>query len=253
MPLTAAQESTFIADGYVLLPGLVSRELITAALRAINRDLGTGLDPRLIPGYLAQSFCPAIASAAPILDLLLRSPVLGLLQSALGGPIRPPTSAQIALRFPGYGLPGTLSAPHLDGIPDRAGANGVPQQTVGSFTALVYVLLSDVESPFAGNFLVHPGSHQAIASWLGTHGVGSLLRGLPPIALNAPRQITGRAGDVVIAHYQLAHGVAANDGAQIRYACFFRTEVAGLDGHRDASLLDPWRDWRGLGQASSAS
>jgi len=249
MPLTPAQASSFIADGYVVVPALVSRELVTAALRAINRDLGAGLDPRHIPGYLAQSFCPAIVSSAPILDLLRRSPALALLQSALGAPIQPPTSAQIALRFPGYGLPGTLSAPHLDGIPDRAGANGVPPQTIASFTALVYVLLSDVDGPFAGNFLVHPGSHRVIAAWLRTHGAASLVGGLPPVALAAPRQITGRAGDVVIAHYQLAHGVAANDGEQIRYACFFRTAVAGLDGHRDASLLDPWRDWQGLRDA----
>jgi len=252
MSLTPAQESTFIADGYVLLPGLVPMELITAALQAINRDLGSGIDPRLIPGYLAQTFCPAIASSGPILDLLLRSPALDLLQSALGARIRPPAGAQIALRFPGYGLSGTLSAPHLDGIPDRAGANGVPQQTIGSFTALVYVLLSDVGGPWSGNFLVHPGSHRAIAAWLRTHGCASLLGGLPPIGLAPPRQITGRAGDVVIAHYQLAHGVAANDGAQIRYACFFRTEVEDLDQHREASLLDPWRDWQGLRHAHPA-
>ena len=44
----------------------------------------------------------------------------------------------------------------------------------------------------------------------------------PELPLGPPRPVLARAGDALLAHYQLAHGIAPNLGPHIRYAAFFR-------------------------------
>ena len=70
-------------------------------------------------------------------------------------------------------------------------------------------------------------------------------RGIMPLGgrLPKPVPVTGRAGDIVLAHYQMAHAVSPNLSGDIRYMCFFRLSVRGLANHRVESMLDIWRDW----------
>ncbi len=56
----------------------------------------------------------------------------------------------------------------------------------------------------------------------------------PPIDLGQPRQVTGRAGDVLLAHYMLGHNIGGNTSDTVREVLYFRLRCAG---HRER-----WRE-----------
>jgi ectoine hydroxylase-related dioxygenase (phytanoyl-CoA dioxygenase family) len=110
----------------------------------------------------------------------------------------------------------------------------------------VGVLLSDLPNPHAGNFTVCQGSHLVFEQYFREHGPESLIDGMPPVKLSDPKQITGQAGDIVLCHYQLAHGIAPNVSPHIRYATFFR--LTHIDHHLDwkAPMTNLWLHWSGM-------
>ena len=251
MQLTQAQRSTIISDGYVRVPGAIPRAQVDAVVRAINHDIGKGMDPAMLPTYRVQSYCPSLLSTPLMTGLFNDSPAMALCESALGaGRVKPVTGSQIALRFPGSAAPPAtppkLNPPHVDGIPNAEGTNGVPKDTISNFTALACILLSDLPEPMSGNFMVWPGTHRSNAAHLRAHGSRALLLGMPKTDLPEPVQITGRAGDLIIAHYLLGHSVAPHLSPHIRYACFFRVETVDHEETREASLTDEWLEWHGL-------
>jgi hypothetical protein len=130
----------------------------------------------------------------------------------------------------------------------------VPKGTIQNFTALVGVFLSDVPKPDSGNFTVWRGSHRAYEGYFREAGPQSLLDGMPPVEIGEPEQVVAKAGDAVLAHYQLGHGIAGNASPHIRYAVFFRLSHVDHDGQRWESMTDIWREWAGLrGIAEAAS
>jgi hypothetical protein len=244
--LTPDQGRALVDEGYLLVPGLVPRPRVDAALRAINHSLGEqGIAKDALWTMRAQTFCPELADAPEILDLFRATPLRALAEAAIGvGRVRAPSTGQIALRFPQAVAAPRDPHPHIDGMPGPL--NGVAAGTVYHFTALGGVFLSDVDEPFQGNFTVWPGTHTELARHFERHGTSGLLEGFPPIALPPPRQLRARAGDALLAHYQLAHGVAANAGPHVRYAVFFRLFHEGHDETSTATMTDPWREWEGL-------
>jgi hypothetical protein len=250
--LSAGDKRTLEETGYLLVPGLVSPDRTRAALAAINASLGrNGLPPDALPRMEALTFCPELVGDAAILDLYRATPLAELAEAALGaGRVRDPREAQIALRFPTPGAAMLDPRPHIDGLP-RA-LNGVDAGTLYHFTALAAVFLSDVEQRFAGNFTVWPGSHRALAAHFATNdALGTLARPevpFPPVALpEPPRQLIVQAGDALLAHYLLVHGVSANLSPNIRYAVFFRLFHDEHQPDAISSLGDLWRHWPGLG------
>jgi len=236
---------------------LIPAERVRAALTAINASLGAcGLPPEQLGRMRAQTFCPELVGDGPILDLYRATPLAALAEAALGtGRVRAPHEAQIALRFPEPGAAMRDPRPHIDGLPRPD--NGVAPGTLYTFTALAAVFLSDADLPFQGNFTVWPGSHRALAAHFaagGSAAVTALGRPdavFPPVPVAAPRQLTVKAGDALLAHYLLVHGAAANTGPHIRYAVFFRLFHEAHDAHRApgadaAALAELWRDWEGL-------
>jgi hypothetical protein len=249
--LNDEQKRQILEDGYTLIPGAVPPDKVTAALRAINASLGEqGIDPARLVTFRAQSYCPEITGSAAILDLLTETPLWSMAESVIGeGTLLPVSHGQIALRFPINGPAGAVH-PHIDGMytPD----NGVPKGTIANFTALVGVYLSDTPTENAGNFTVWPGTHRQYAEYFSQAGPEALLHGMPPVQLPESIQITPRAGDAVISHYQIGHGIAPNVSGNIRYAIYFRLSRTG---HQDISLdvmTDLWREWDGM-QALLAS
>ena len=110
---------------------------------------------------------------------------------------------------------------------------------------------------FCGNLAVFPGSHLRLQDYFRANGferVKSLgIAGLPSAREagfdRPPEQVGGRAGDVVIANYNLAHLVAPNASPDIRYCVYFRVRTLAhgtRQGHRPESMLDVWADWPGL-------
>jgi len=242
--LSGAQRASLFAAGYVTVPGAVPRELCEAALRAINESLGRGLPPEDLPRFRARSFCPELQRERVITDLLVRSPAFALAESLVApGRLERPGTGQIALSFPDPQATGRLH-PHLDGL--YTPANGVPKGSVLSFTMLAGVLLSDVLQPSAGNLVVWPGSHRLYEDYFRRHGPQSLLEGMPSVPLPEPAPVTGRAGDLVLCHYQLGHAAGSNTSPHVRYAVYFRLKHVGHDRHRWECLTDLWREWPAL-------
>ena len=248
--ITDEQKRDFVRDGYLHVRGAIPPRTLARARRAINHSIGAGFDRNDITKLNSQSFCAELCGDPRLLRLATTPTVWARIGALVGtGRTAKPQSCQIALRFPRpEGTPRRITGPHIDGYhtPD----NGVPDDgTVRNFTLLLGVMLSDVAAPFSGNFTVWPGTHWRLERYFRTHGVHCLTGGdVSSLGLRLPKPIaiTGNAGDIVLAHYQLAHTASPNLSGDIRYMCFFRLTVRSLATHRIASMLDIWRDWPAL-------
>ncbi len=240
-----AQKGEIYEVGYTVLRGQVAPELVHRARKAINHSLGEGLDPADLPTMRAQTYCPELRNSPVITDLFNATSAVELAESVLGeGTFERPTGGQIALRFPRADDDLPPFRPHLDGFPTPT--NGVASGTIGSFTALVGVLLSDLPEPNSGNFTVLPGTHRSTEAYFQEHGPKAFLDGFPKIEQPEPIHLTGNAGDMIFCHYQLAHGIAPNISSNIRYAIFFRLTHRDHYQDKEARLADIWRDWPGI-------
>jgi phytanoyl-CoA dioxygenase PhyH len=243
--LTDDQRQALAQDGFVHLPGAVPPGLVDAALRAINAALGSeGIDPARLPTFRAQSYCPELQAARPIVDLLNASGVLAYAESAIGsGKLEAVSSGQIALRFPGLEAP-RPAHPHLDGM--YTPTNGVPKGTIHNFTALVGITLSHVSGPDMGNLVVWPGTHRMYEQYFRERGPQALMEGMPSVDLPPARQVTAEPGDAVLCHYQLGHGIASNVSPHIRYAVYFRLNHLNHEAIHWECMTDIWREWEGM-------
>jgi hypothetical protein len=239
--LTHAQKQHFMTHGYVHIPGVVPRAMVDKTLQAINHSVGQGMNVDEMPFLRAQSFCPEIKNTPIITDLFNKTPAIDLAKSIIGE-IRPVGGGQVALRFPIMQDPPGPSIPHLDGMPTKT--NGMQEGKLGNFTALVGVLLSDLPNPNAGNFTVWPGTHHQYETYFREHGPQSLLNGMPPIDMPEPVQILGKAGDIVLVHYLIAHGIAPNVSPHVRYACFFR--LFHTEHEWERTMLEKWAYFPGI-------
>ena len=245
MELTHLQKQAFYEQGFVKVESVVPQHMVNAALRAINHSVGQGMNVEEMPVFRDRSYCPELREDAAITDLLNRTPAWLLAESLIGtAKIRPVNNGQIALRFPTMQNQPVPPSPHLDGM--FTPTNGVPEGTIKNFTMLVAVLLSDIPSPNSGNFTVWPRTHHLYEQYFRKHGPRSLLAGMPDILLPEPEQITGRAGDVVLCHYQLGHSVALNLSPYVRYAVFFRLCHIAKETHKWESMTDIWLEWEGI-------
>lgn len=244
MELNNRQKRQIYERGFVTVPGVVPRIMVQDALRAINHSVGQGMNVDEMTKFRAQSYCPELQTSSRIADLLNRTPAWSLAESVIGpGKIKPVSAGQIALRFPALGEPGE-ARPHLDGM--YSPTNGVKEGTIGNFTMLVGILLSDVPTAQMGNLTVWPGTHALYQDYFREHGPQSLLKGLPPVAMPEPEAIIGSAGDIVLTHYQVAHGVGPNISPFIRYAVFFRLSHLDHESLHWDCMTDIWREWEGM-------
>jgi hypothetical protein len=244
MELNSQQKQELWDKGYVSVPGVVPPVMIAEALRAINHSVGQGMNVADMTKFRVQSYCPEIQGTPPIKNLLTKTPAWDLAESVLGvGKIKPPGGGQIALRFPSLGEPAP-ARPHLDGM--YSPTNGVPEGTIGNFTMLLGIFLSDVPHAGMGNLHVWPGTHRLYEQYFRDHGPQSLLQGLPPVAMPEPEAMTGRAGDAVLVHYQTAHGVGPNISPYVRYTIFFRLHHVDHETLHWECMTDIWREWEGM-------
>lgn len=243
MTLTADQKREFFEQGYVRVPNVVPRDKIDAALKAINHSLGEGIDPAQIHIFRSRSYCPELQRQPVITDLYNASPAAEI-AGELIGPLKPVTAGQIALRFPSAGNSAGQPTPHLDGM--YSPNNGVPEGRIMSFTMLLGVVLSDVHEPWSGNLTVWPRTHHLYERHFREHGPEALLSGMPPVELPEPVHVTANAGDVIMAHYQLAHTAAPNLSPNVRYAIYFRLHHVDHDAQWKEAMTDIWKEWPGI-------
>lgn len=242
MQLTLSQKRQFVAQGFLHLPGVVPQVMVNAALRAINNSVGQGMPQEEMVKMRAQTYCRELTNQPVISDLVNGTPAFALAESAIEtGKVRPVTGGQIALRFPSMADPPKPPGPHVDGM--YTPTNGVKEGTIGNFTMLIGVLLSDLTAPFCGNFTVWPGTHHLFQDYWREKGPLSLLEGMPKVEMPEPLQIEGKAGDIVLVHWATAHAAAMNVSPSVRYACFFRLKHESHDSHHVDTLTDIWMDW----------
>ena len=247
MELNHVQKQEFYQNGYVKVPGVIPQVMVNAALRAINASLGEGIDPEQVPIYRSRSFCPELQREAVITDLVNKTPAWPLAESLIGtGKIKDIGAGQIALRFPTMQDPPSPPRPHLDGM--HSPNNGVLEGTIRNFTMLLGVVLSDVITTFAGNLAVWPGTHHIYERYFQEHGPLALLKGMPTVEIPEPVQVLATAGDIIMAHYQLAHGVTPNTSPHPRYAIYFRLHHVDHEQHGHDTMVDIWREWEGMEQ-----
>lgn len=243
------EEKTFLKEnGFIQLSGLLPKENVQNALRILNLALrNEGAKAEYSSKY----------TAAPELTTLVNSSQLtGVLADLFGIDKMPKAwSAQIAMVFPKEGVISPIEhmGYHIDGEPNYMNKADfhmdVPK--LNDFNALVGIYLKDIVAENHGNFSVFPGSHYKHAKYFAEHGPDSIVNNhgkmaLPKLDLGKARQLTCKAGDVVIANYSLAHTVACHGGPDIRYAIYFRLTVRGHETQRVESLKQPWLEWPGL-------
>jgi phytanoyl-CoA dioxygenase PhyH len=228
--LDREQKETFAEQGYVVVPQLVAPSLIDAARREIESRVAQ--EPPAA-GHVGPHHYFLMAPLPDSLGaLLFDSPALQAAESLIEpGRFEAPDHVQVALNIPPFvHRPG---GPHMDGLtpPDPSGRPG-------TFTMLAGIFLTDQMSENAGNLWVWPGSHRSTAAYFreqGPEAILSLPMGpYPPVELSEPRQVVGRAGDLLLAHYLLGHNIGGNTSGVTREAVYFRLQ---RQGHRAR-----WRD-----------
>lgn len=245
--LDSTQKEHLQRDGFLHLPRAVAPAMVDAALQTLNSRLGEGVPKDELSTWGAQSFFPELRSVPAITDLYNESGVGETVAELLGGHGRTSGGGQLALRFPRpVGTEAKPPHPHIDGV--HTPTNGVPKGTLGSFTALVGVFLTPVRRQFAGNFAVWPGSHLKMQNYFREHGIDELMNEgrTPRLDYGEGLQLEVGAGDAVIAHYQLLHGVTMNIAPMPRFAVFFRVTHPTHKENRLDCLTDLWLEWPGV-------
>jgi hypothetical protein len=247
--LTRRQKRHFYEEGYVVVPGAVPRLMVDAARQAINHSVGSvGVREENSAQYRPAALCDELRSQALMTGLFNNASVIGAAESMIGeGNLHPAGGVQIALRFPGaVGTDAGEPHGHLDGL--GSGTNGTPKgEYVRGFTALAVIYLGDVPEPYSGNFTVWPKSHTFFRDYFTENGHGVLAEGMPRVELpEPPVQITGSAGDLVLAHHQIVHTAAPNGSANIRYAAITRLRHLDIKENGPDVYTDIWREYPGL-------
>jgi len=240
MELELEQKRRMLDDGYITAPGLVPRPLLDEALREINHRLGLGRTQAMDAYADSRDYWTDDTDAPALMDLLMKSPLWNLAQAGVGaGKLQLPASTQIALRFPSVNNSHGGPASHIDGFYSPNAA-----KSISRFTMLVGVMLSDVPEKYMGNFTAFPGTHRTIAEYIKANGTKPLRAGLAgKIDLPEAVQLTGKAGDAFVCHYQLAHDKEQNLSPFIRYAAYWRLWHVDAEQRQPEGLTDIWMEW----------
>lgn len=225
--LDRRQKRGFVEDGYVVVPGVVPAGLVDDARREVELFMGREAPPA---GPHFYSYHPGEATPGALRALFSGSPARAAAESLIApGRFEPPEHVQIALNLPPFDhIPG---GPHVDGL-----APPEPDGRPGTFTLLAGVFLTDQKEENSGNLWVWPGTHLSAALYLRERGADALIQSspYPPVPLPKPRQVTGRAGDLLLAHYLLGHNIGGNTSGAVRQAVYFRL--------RRENHVERWRD-----------
>ena len=236
--LTLLQKRHLYENGWVVIPQVVPKSMILTAREAIQTAVETYLDS-------IQARSVELRTDQRLKDLLLSTDAFSLVESVLGkGKVIPSVNIQAALRFPDVNDEPHPLVPHIDSFhPSQDGEAG----SIRPFTATAGFFLNDIETDWAGNFTVWPGTHLLFERYFKTHKPDPELKfGIPPVGLPKPVQLKLKAGDMILAHYQLAHTAASNLSKSVRYAVYFRIHHADKPKDSIDALTDIWKYWDGI-------
>ena len=247
--LTNAQKRRFVEEGYLQISGAVPQIMIDAARRVVNHSIGTvGMGGENLENNRSAFFCYDILDSPTILAMYNDTPVMQIAEDLMGpGNVEPVQRAKTYPRFP---LPLGEDAPeprgHIDGVGN--GLNGTAKGDYKrSFSAFAVIYLMDVPEPYSGNFTVWPKSHRAFATHFKREGHEVLGQGKPhPEMPEPPIMVTGKAGDLIIAHHAMYHTGGTNASPNVRLATIARLKHKDCDEIGKDAYLDIWREWPGV-------
>ncbi len=241
--LTLFQKQQLFEHGWVIIPQVVPEEMIRTARETINKTIENYLDS-------IQTHALELKTDERLTNLLMKTNAFSLVESALGkGKVIPSTNLQCALRFPGHD-PQSLHnpRPHLDSF--HPSVDGKPG-SITPFIALAGFFLNDIEQDNCGNFVVWPGTHRQFEQYFQKHDADPNLKlGIPPVDLPDPVQIKAKAGDMILAHFRLAHTATANISNNIRYEVYIRMHHADRPQDSLDVLTDIWKYWYGMSEVA---
>jgi ectoine hydroxylase-related dioxygenase (phytanoyl-CoA dioxygenase family) len=258
--------SDFERNGFAKLPEAIDKDMINAALKEINRELG--MSSATTDKFKAKTSLKDVG----ITDLFNKSVIPHVMEILLGKDHTYRQHAgQIALRFPGDACVGNTAKSnpaHFEVIAshwhiDGCAGDFIPGVTdhygeIHNFDCLVGVCLSPTVEPSSGELCCWPGSHERLSKWLDEgdnlqrlkqegnkvlpNGAKTkeLFKGLKPVNCLA------QPGDVFLANYMTAHCIAPNQSPNIRYAVYFRVygkHFQDRHGQAPESMLHPWLHW----------
>jgi len=234
--LNDEQVSEFAERGYIVIPGVVPADVLDRAF--IRTDELVARNPpeadKRGPHFYFLETRDEPHLRAPLTD----SPAFGLAEDLAGqGTLDVPGQVQVALNIPPFQHhPGR---PHID----TSYAEPVDDPEFSTFTLLAGILLTDQLAEDGGNLWVWPGTHLKHAAYFKEHGPNKFCA-YPPIGLPEPVQLTGRAGDLLLAHYLLGHNIGGNFAFdQTRRALYYRISNVDHAKHRAEFLQDAWLDY----------
>jgi hypothetical protein len=230
------------AQGYAHFAGLTPGPLVTSARKAIELDLSSNYEPERQVEYDNQSFCPDLRGSPPIMNLLIESPVHNVLDETFGVDEIGWDKGQIAIRRAHNHPKPAPPEPHLDGF--SSGLNGLDEGKIYNHTVTVGVFLTPITGEFVGNFTVWPGSHNVYERYFRERGPRAMGEPMPTPEIGQPVQLMCGVGDVVLAHYQLAHTAAVNTADFDRIAVYFRIWLRGIELDRWRYLTNIWEGWK---------
>lgn len=237
--LNLLQKQHLFEQGWVVIPQVIPAEMVSSAREAINTTIENYLDS-------IQTRAHELKNDSRLTDMLKKTDAFSLIESALGrGKVVPSTNVQCALRFPDHDLKSLNNPkPHIDSF--HPSVDGKPG-SITPFIAIAGFFLNDIDEENAGNFTVWPGTHRQFEKYFKEHGADPELKGgIPPVQLPPPVQIKAKAGDLILAHYQLAHTAAANISQAIRYAVYIRLHHADRPKDSLDVLTNIWKYWYGM-------
>lgn len=234
--LSDAQIREFAERGYLVVPQVVPDGVLGRAAR--RTDEVAAAAPPAADKRGAHFYFLETKDEPDLIAPLTGSPAFGLAGDLAGqGTLEVPWQVQVALNIPPY--------EHRPGLPHIDAANAEPTggPVDGTFTMLAGILLTDQLTENCGNLWVWPGTHLTHAAYFRRHGPAKFCA-YPPVDLPAPEQVTGRAGDLLLAHYLLGHNIGGNYASdQTRRALYFRVSTAGHAARREEFLQDAWLDY----------
>lgn len=259
--LTPEHKAIFIADGVLVLRGLVQRSLVDGALRTINSSLPLASAwEQDEDGGATLKFGKGIAHQRAIQDLLAASPLQSVAEQLLGRLDRSDGfGGQLALRWPLADGVSEARAPKPDDQWHIDGMKKSPEH-MSPFQLLAGVALSDQPADDCGNVHVWRGQHQRTFDAVCAQREARQRRALdgtslaaegdpwlghkPALPPEARVQHRLQAGDVILAHQKLPHAVGLNRSPNVRYQVYFRLRGAGF--RPEESLTSLWHGWQGL-------
>lgn len=241
--LSDTQITEFAERGYIVIPRVVPDDVLDKAARRI--DEVTAAEPAPEDKRGAHFHFLETKNEPALIAPLTGTPAFGLAEDLAGhGALKVPWQVQIALNIPPNPLdPG---GPHIDaGNPEPTDA-----PIRATFTMLAGILMTDQLTENSGNLWVWPGTHLTHAAYFREHGP-RMFCAYPPIDLPEPEQITGRAGDLLLAHYLLGHNIGGNYASDAtRRALYFRVSATGHTTRREEFLQDTWLEYEPVRRAA---